>query len=131
MPDSHSRSGPPKTAQRLFAPIALALAGRRWFPLHAIIHHHGRRSGTEFATPIAVIPTLDKNIILIGLPWGAKTNWAPNVKSARGATLIWKGSEHWMAEPRIISGSDAAALAKGPFGGVVGRMPAAIALTCA
>ena len=45
-----------KALQRATQPIAVALAGHRWLPLWAVIHHRGRRSGTEYATPIAVIP---------------------------------------------------------------------------
>ena len=129
MSETPNRPGPPPAAQRFFSPIAQALAGRRWFPLWALMHHRGRRSGTEFATPIAVIPTLDKSIILIGLPWGAKTNWALNVKDAGGATLTWKGREYRTVEPRIIPGTEAAALAKRSFRFIVRRMPAAIVLT--
>lgn len=127
MTDSGATSGPPKRAIRVTEPVARALAGRRWFPLWAIVHHRGRKSGTEFATPVAVVPTVDKSVILIGLPWGAKTNWARNVVAAERATLTWQGREQSASSPRIIDCTEAAELAKPLFRFVVKRMPAAIA----
>ena len=109
--------------------MALALSGRRWFPLWAVMHHRGRRSGTPYAVPVAVIPTVATDIVLIGLPWGPKTNWARNVLAAGGATLTWKGRGHQLTEPRVIGAAEAAALAKPFFRRVVGRFPAAIVLT--
>ncbi len=115
-------------AQRAFEPVARALAGRRWFPLWAVVHHRGRRSGTEYATPIAVVPVVDEQTILIGLPWGAGTNWARNVVAAGGTTLTWKGRDVRAAAPRIVEGAEAATLAKRLFRPLVRRMPAAIVL---
>ncbi|MFE5672604.1 nitroreductase family deazaflavin-dependent oxidoreductase [Agromyces sp. NPDC056523] len=119
---------PPRRIVRATEPVARALAGRRWFPLWAVIHHRGRRSGTDYATPIAIVPTTSRHDILIGLPWGAGTNWARNVVAAGGATLRWKGREVRAGEPRIIDCGEAAALAKPAFRPVVRRFPAAIVL---
>ena len=121
-------SGPPRGIVRATEPVANALAGRRWFPLWAIVHHRGRRSGTEFATPVAVVPTTDEGLILVGLPWGITTNWALNVVAAKGATLTWKGREQRATTPRIITADEAGALAKPLFRFVVKRMPGAIVL---
>jgi len=114
--------------QRAFSPVATALAGRRWFPLWAVMRHRGRRSGTAYENPVAVVPTRDKSIIVIGLPWGKNTNWARNVVAAGGTTLRWKGREVRVVDPRIVEGAEAGALVKAPFRGVVGRMPGAIVL---
>lgn len=112
-------------------PFATALAGRRLFPLWAIVHHRGRKTGKEYAVPIALIPTRSEDILLIGLPWGIQTNWAQNVISAGGATVTWKGSEHAVTGPRIIGTEEAAALAKGPVRRLVasGRFPGFLLLT--
>ena len=115
--------------QRRFAPVAQSLAGKRWFPLWALVHHRGRRSGTEYATPIAVVPTRDKGIVLIGLPWGKGTNWARNVLAAGGADLIWKGGIVHTTAPRIVEADEAAALTRSWLRPIVRRMPAAIVLT--
>jgi deazaflavin-dependent oxidoreductase (nitroreductase family) len=111
------------------APLALALAGRRWFPVWAIIHHRGRRSGIYYATPIALVPTVTDEVFLIGLPWGADTNWARNVLAEGGALLQWKGTIHRATDPRLVGADEAEALAEPPFRPVVARFPAAIVLS--
>lgn len=116
-------------AREAFEPVAHALAGRRWFPLWAVVHHRGRRSGTEYSTPVAVVPSVDKQVILIGLPWGTSTNWARNVVAAGGTTVTWKGRERPTTDPRIVETAEAAALAKPLFRFVLRRMPGAIVLT--
>ena len=129
MTDANRKPGAPKALQQAIEPVALALAGRRWMPLWAVVHHRGRRSGTEYATPIAVIPTIDKSIVLIGLPWGIDTNWARNVVAAGGARLTWKGRDQRTVTPRIIEPIEAARLTKPLFRFIVRRMPGAIVLT--
>ena len=114
--------------QKAFEPMAMAIGGRRWFPLYAIVHHRGRRSGTEYTTPVAIVPTVDREAIMIALPWGLGTNWARNVVAAGGADLTWKGRRVPTSEPRIVDAVEATALAKGPFRPVVKRMPGAIVL---
>ena len=123
-------SPPPSWAIKGTAPVARLLAGRRWFPLWAVMHHRGRKSGTEYAIPIAVIPTRSQSIFLIGLPWGERTNWAQNVLAAGGATVTWKGRDYAATSPRIVGAEVAAAQAKGPVRRVVGsgRFPAFIEL---
>ena len=120
--------GPPRWALRMSAPFAMALAGRRWMPLWAIIHHRGRRSGTYYATPIALVPTLADDVFLIGLPWGTGTNWARNVLADDGAVVQWKGTVHPATAPRIVGAEEAAALAEPRYRPVVARFPAAIVL---
>jgi deazaflavin-dependent oxidoreductase (nitroreductase family) len=126
-----SRSGPPAWATRAFNPVSQALAGRRWFPLWAVLHHRGRRSGTEYAIPVAVIPTRSQEIFLIGLPWGARTNWAQNVLAAGGASLDWKGGRYAASAPRLVGREEAVAQTRNPLLRRVvgsGRFPAFIEL---
>jgi deazaflavin-dependent oxidoreductase (nitroreductase family) len=131
MDESSPKPGPPRWAVRASAPLALAFSGRRWFPLWAVMHHRGRKSGTEYAIPVAVIPTVTEELFLIGLPWGPKTNWARNVLVAGGASVTWKGREYHATEPRLIEPAEAVALAKPLFKRIVGsgRFPAFIVLT--
>lgn len=126
--DAPRRSGPPRAAKR-FEPVANALAGKRWFPPWAIVHHRGRRSGIEYATPVEIVPARDRGVLLVCLPWSANTNWARNVVAAGGATLTWRGREQRTVEPRIMTGAEASELARALFRPVVRRMPAAIVLT--
>ena len=120
--------GPPRRLVNATAPVARALAGRRWVPLWALIRHRGRRSGTAYETPIAVVPTTDSSIVMIGLPWGATTNWARNVVAAGGASLRWRGRDIELLHPRIVDGAEAERLAKALFRPVLKRFPAAIVL---
>ncbi|HEU0181962.1 MAG TPA: nitroreductase family deazaflavin-dependent oxidoreductase [Agromyces mariniharenae] len=120
---------PPRWLLRASDPFALALAGRRWFPLWAVVHHRGRRSGTEYDTPIAIVPTVASEVVLIGLPWGATTEWARNVQAAGRAVLSWRGRIEVVDEPRIVGPEVATAMSKPPFRPVVRRFPAALVLT--
>ncbi|WP_448808876.1 nitroreductase family deazaflavin-dependent oxidoreductase [Agromyces bauzanensis] len=118
--------GPPRRLVNATAPVARALAGRRWVPLWALIRHRGRRSGAAYETPIAVVPTTDASVVMIGLPWGVTTNWARNVMAAGGASLRWKGRDVELVHPRIVDGAEAERLAKAPLRPVLRRFPGAI-----
>ena len=109
--------------------MARAFAGRRWFPLWAVVHHRGRKSGTAYDTPVAVVPTISADVILIGLPWGPKTNWARNIVAAGRAPVTWRGRMQQTTAPRIIAAAEAAPLAKPFFRPIVRRFPAVIVLT--
>ena len=128
MSQAPQRSGPPQRVVRASAPMARALAGRRWFPLLAVVHQRGRRSGTAYETPVAVVPTTRADVILIGLPWGPRTNWARNIVAAGGAPITWKGRMQQTTAPRIVGAAEAAALARPFFRPIVRRFPAAIVL---
>ncbi|CCH76169.1 conserved hypothetical protein [Nostocoides japonicum T1-X7] len=107
-----SRSGPPTWLVRGTAPVARLLAGRRWFPIWAIVHHRGRRSGTAYEVPVAIVPGSGSGTFLIGLPWGPSTNWARNVLAAGSATVTWKGKDWLATNPRLIGPDEAAPLAR-------------------
>jgi deazaflavin-dependent oxidoreductase (nitroreductase family) len=102
---------PPAALVKATAPVAKALAGKRFFPLWAVVTHRGRKSGTDYSVPVAVIPTQDT--FVIGLPWGERTNWAQNVLAAGGAAIRWKGVDYRVTEPRIVGKDVALAASKG------------------
>jgi deazaflavin-dependent oxidoreductase (nitroreductase family) len=87
------------------------LAGRRFFPLWALLHHRGRRSGREYAVPVGVRVTADG--YFIALPFGERTQWVHNVMAAGGCTLRWRGEDLALADPTIV-GADQAASAFPP-----------------
>jgi hypothetical protein len=99
-----TRPTPPTTA-KASAPIARALAGRRFFPLWAVVHHRGRKTGRALSVPVAVRVTADA--FVIALPWGPRTNWAQNVLAAGECVLTWKGVDHRLARPELITTADA------------------------
>jgi hypothetical protein len=85
---------------RATAPLTTALAGRRWFPGWAVVHHRGRTSGRDLTVPVAVIATPD--VFVINLPWGAGTNWVRNVTTAGHCVVTWKGVDHPVADPVLL-----------------------------
>ena len=92
---------------RLTAPLTRALAGYRVFPLWAVVHHRGRKSGRDLSVPVAVRATADH--FLIALPWGPGTNWARNVLAAEGCVVRWRGADHRTVRPELIGGAEARA----------------------
>ena len=97
-------AGAPASAKQ-FNKVAVRLAGRRVFPLWALLRHVGRKSGKPYETPVAVIPTA--TAFLIALPWGRGTDWVRNVRHADGCTIRWKGREFICTEPTFV-GKDVA-----------------------
>ncbi len=110
---------PPAALVKATAPVAKALAGKRFFPLWAVVTHRGRKSGTVYSVPVAVLPT--DTTFVIGLPWGERTNWAQNVLAAGGATIRWKGVDYTATEPRIVGKDVAVAAAKGLERAIISR----------
>lgn len=100
-----SQRKPPARLVKVTSPLARRIAGRRWFPLWAVLRHRGRKSGREYAIPVAVLVAPDA--FVIGLPWGPETNWARNVMAAGGCVIRWKGVDHSVTDPQLV-GSDVA-----------------------
>ena len=97
---------------RVFGPVAKVVnpllarvSGTRLIPLWAVLRHRGRRSGRWYATPVAVAWTADS--LFVPLPFGTTADWPRNVLAAGGAVIKWKGSEHQMVGPEIVSDSSA------------------------
>lgn len=124
------RSRPSALLIKASAPVAWALAGRPWFPLWAVIRHRGRRSGTPYATPVAIVPTRSHVTFLIGLPWGPSTNWAQNVLAAGDAVLLWRGHEIKVTNPRLAGPEVAVEQARPLFKRILrrARLPAFLQL---
>ncbi|HEY3549008.1 MAG TPA: hypothetical protein VGK17_23290 [Propionicimonas sp.] len=101
----------PPAGVKQFNKVAVHLAGHRLFPVWAVIHHRGRTSGREYTAPVAVIPV--GRTIIIGLPWGRRTDWVRNVMTAGRCTLTWKGADHQCIDPRFIDTSVAVAATQG------------------
>lgn len=130
MTAQQTKASPPRWLLRGTAPLAKAFAGRPWFPLWGVLHHVGRRSAKQYAIPVALVPVVRDDLFLIGLPWGARTNWARNVLAAGGATVTWKGRDHHAHNPRLVGPQEAVAVTKPALRRLVGsgRFPAFIML---
>ncbi len=85
---------------RVTAPLARRLAGRRFFPLWAVVQHRGRRSGRALSVPVAVRARPDA--FLIVLPWGPSTNWVRNVLAAGGCVVRWRGADRPCSDPAVL-----------------------------
>ena len=92
---------------RVTIPLWRPMAGRRFLPAWAIVHHRGRRSGREYSTPVQIRATRDA--FVIALPFGAATQWVRNVRDAGECTLTWRGREHRADAPEILGGREGAA----------------------
>ncbi|GAA3614461.1 PNPOx family protein [Microlunatus ginsengisoli] len=103
-------AGVPRGAKQ-FNKIAIHLAGHRFPSVWAVLRHRGRKSGNEYAVPIAVIPT--DSTFLIALPWGRGTDWVRNVRSAGMCTIKWKGVEYECTAPTFVDKATALAAATG------------------
>ena len=90
----------PPAAAKYFNKVALLLAGRRFVPVWAALHHQGRRSGKAYIVPVAVIPT--DTSFLIALPWGPGTDWVRNVRAAGTCTIRWRGVDYACSEPELV-----------------------------
>ena len=95
-----------RSLARATAPLSRPLAGRRFFPLWAVVIHRGRRSGREYEVPVAV--RVSNEAFVIPLPWGDRTQWLRNVAAAGGCTIRWHGSLHEMSDPLVIGPEEAA-----------------------
>jgi len=84
----------------MVGPITRPLAGRRLFPLFAVVHQRGRRSGRDYAVPVAIRTSSDG--FVIPLPY-AGAHWPRNVLAAGECTIRWKGQDHQAVEPRLVA----------------------------
>jgi len=81
-------------------PLLRPLAGRRLIPIWAVIRYNGRRSGREYAVPIAIAPTPEG--FVIPMPF-AGAQWVLNVIAAGECIIRWKGQDWLAVEPEVIS----------------------------
>ena len=90
---------------KVTAPLARPLAGRRWFPLWGVLEHRGRTSGRVYRIPVVSQRTADG--FLIPVPFGERTQWVLNLVAAGGGTLRWKGADHRIVDPEVVSAAEA------------------------
>lgn len=85
--------------KRVFNPRA-ARSGK-W----QVIHHVGRSSGTEYATPLEAI-AVDGGYLMT-LVYGSKSDWVQNVLAAGKAELEVDGRLVELADPELIDTDEA------------------------
>jgi deazaflavin-dependent oxidoreductase (nitroreductase family) len=67
-------------------------------PGFGVVVHRGRRSGTEYRTPVNLV-TRDHGFTF-ALTYG-RSQWVRNVLAAGGATVITRGRSHHVSNPRV------------------------------
>jgi len=101
---------------KLLNPLIGILAGRRFVPLIARIHHVGRRSGKPYMTPTGAHVT--GNTIVIPLSFGNRSDWARNVRAAGQCVVQLRGKCYHATEPLFLDAEDAKPVVKQSFNAV-------------
>ncbi len=78
-------------ARRYLNPLIRSLAGSRSLRFFAVIHHRGRRSGREYATPVNARPIADG--FIIPLTFGEGSDWYQNLLAANECVIRWNGAD--------------------------------------
>ncbi|KRD09487.1 peptidase [Mycobacterium sp. Root265] len=92
--------------KRVTNPAARAITP--WLPNLGTLEHAGRKSGKRYRTPLMVFKTHDGYAILIG--YGPQTDWVKNVLAGGSTVLRKRGRAVPLANPRVMSKAEAAAL---------------------
>lgn len=86
-------------------PLVGLLAGRRFVPLIARIHHLGRRTGKPYVTSTGA--HVIGNTIVIPLSFGNVSDWARNVRAAGQCVVQLGGKSYHATQPRFVEAADA------------------------
>lgn len=90
--------------KHLLNPLMLRLAGTKyWYA--SVVHHTGRRSGKQYATPVVADRVGDR--FIVPLPYGTQVDWLRNVLTAGRARLTSKGETFELTAPEIIDATEA------------------------
>ncbi|MFJ8194971.1 nitroreductase family deazaflavin-dependent oxidoreductase [Streptomyces sp. NPDC096094] len=84
-----------KYANRLVGPLFSRLPG------FGKVHHRGRRSGREFATPVKLFRR-GEDIVII-LPYGPGSDWVRNVLAAGGCEITTRGRRVRAVDPVVFT----------------------------
>ncbi|OAN40333.1 nitroreductase family deazaflavin-dependent oxidoreductase [Mycolicibacterium iranicum] len=79
-----------------------------WLPNLGTLEHVGRKSGRRYRTPLLIFKTHDGYAVLIG--YGPQTDWLKNVLAGGSTVLRKRGRSIALANPRVVSKAEAAAL---------------------
>jgi deazaflavin-dependent oxidoreductase (nitroreductase family) len=75
-----------------------------YLPPLAVIVHKGRTSGREYRTPVTAFRSGDR--IIVGLPYGADTDWVRNLLAAERGGVERLGRAHRIVRPRVLSSDE-------------------------
>jgi deazaflavin-dependent oxidoreductase (nitroreductase family) len=80
--------------------LVLPFAGKRWNPMFAVVVHRGRRSGRQYATPVAARRVADG--FVIALAFGPRVDWYRNLQAAGEGEIRWRGRDHQVGSPETV-----------------------------
>jgi deazaflavin-dependent oxidoreductase (nitroreductase family) len=83
-----------KVTNRITGPFAHRLPG------FAIVHHIGRKSGTERTTPVNMFR--DGDDYVIALTYGRDSQWVKNVLAAGEFDVVTRGKRVRLHDPRVV-----------------------------
>jgi hypothetical protein len=86
-------------------PLLRQVAGRRFLTIWAVIRYRGRRSGKEYALPIAIAATPEG--FVIPMPF-AGAQWVLNVIAAGECQIRWNGRNWRATDPEVIDKAEGA-----------------------
>ncbi len=87
-------------AARFVNPLVLLVAGRRWMPVVGILHHRGRRTGREYATPIGMRRLGDG--FVIPRTFSDNAAWYQNIQAAGEGRVTYLGRHYRVVEPEVV-----------------------------
>lgn len=105
----------------MFNKAAARVAGTRAAPMWGLVTHQGRRSGSTYRTPIAVVAA--EGTFYVALPWGRRTDWVQNLRAAGGGTVRWRGETYAVTEPTFVDKSEVVTAARGIQRRMISRWP--------
>jgi deazaflavin-dependent oxidoreductase (nitroreductase family) len=88
---------------RIFNPLIMRIAGRRWVPMYSPLHHRGHKSGRMYVTPVTAVPR--GGWFWLGLAFGEDAGWARNVRAAGECVVRYRGTDYRLVEPVVFEGS--------------------------
>ena len=77
---------------KVLNPLMGKFAGRRHFPMAAVVYHIGRRSGSEYVTIVGA--RLEANGFIIPLTFANQSDWACNVRAAGKCRIRFRGQDY-------------------------------------
>ncbi len=83
---------------RITRPFAARLGG------FAVIHHRGRKSGTNYETPFNAWRHDDW--IVVALTYGNKVDWLQNARAAEESVIVMKGQTIRVGQPVDLATED-------------------------
>jgi deazaflavin-dependent oxidoreductase (nitroreductase family) len=85
---------------RVFNPVVLAIAGRRYMPIVGKVQHLGRRSGRLYTAPLGVRPL--GNGFVMPVTFSEAAQWYQNIRAAGWCVVTYRGTDHNAVCPALV-----------------------------